>query len=220
MRRLSSGVRIQATLDAASICSSSVLILYSWSVSAASGAALPLPAAAAAAKDLSLTADALRAAGFTPGAAYAFMLRVWFRGSDRFANDTTVLTALRSDLVVGLRGPSGDVGADRYVQLAAEAADPDDPGTGGFSYVWKCVRPDLGALPCLAGGGEGSADSIWRFGAWQLGALGKPHLLSVTVTKGGWSAGASTSIVPREANTPSGAWSEQSRCCAADPLIR
>jgi len=200
-------VRIQSTLDLSSVCAISGAVKYAWSAApAAGGDLLPLPAALADTGSLLLKADALRAAGFVPGKSYVFTLRSWFETNNLVLEDSTVLAATRSELALGLRGPSGDVPIDRFVQLNADASDPDLPGANGFTYAWSCARSDLGGLACLTAGDEAAGNGTsWLFGAWQL-QLDKPHALSVVVvSEDGRTATTSKAITPREANTPMGA---------------
>lgn len=95
-----------------------------------------------------------------------------------------VLTPEGSPISAVLRGPSGDVRADRTITLnAASSVDPDDPSNNTPMEVeWRCQREDF-PNPCFTGTDFGSQNGLtWSIRAGLLSPDLK-HVFTVNLRK-------------------------------------
>jgi hypothetical protein len=115
------------------------------------------------------------------------------------------LVPLLSPVKAVLRGPSGDVRADKLIVLnASSSLDPDDPANATpFAITWGCTRADY-PTPCFAGTAYGMQAGL----SWSLSASlltpGVQHTFTATVSKAGRSASASVSLTPVDVRVPTG----------------
>lgn len=146
-------------------------------------------------------------AGVTANTSITVTLTAKFKGQADVTATTVdvVLTPLASPISVVLRGPSGDVRADRAITLnAASSVDPDDPSNNTpMEVVWSCQREDF-LNPCFTGTNFGSQNGLtWRIPAGLLSPDLK-HVFSVDLKKGTKRDSAFMVVTPKAAAIPTG----------------
>lgn len=111
-----------------------------------------------------------------------------------------------SPVKANLRGPSGDVRADRTIIFnATSSADPDDPSNGRepFNIQWECTREDF-PEPCFPGKAYGLQNGLtWSIDGTLL-TPGKQHTFVARVSKGNRNDMAAVTIKPTAADIPTG----------------
>jgi hypothetical protein len=150
-------------------------------------------------------------AGVTAGTPVTATLTANFKGAAPGTETTVVvgLTPQASPISAVLRGPSGDVRADRPITLnAASSVDPDDPSNNTLLEVeWNCQREDF-PNPCFTGTDFGTQSGLtWTIPAGLLSPDLK-HLFTVNLAKGTdpnkKEASAFLVVTPKAAAIPTG----------------
>jgi hypothetical protein len=121
----------------------------------------------------------------SPNAAVTATLRAKFDGETEETVLEVALTPKFSPIKANLRGPSGDVRADReFILNATSSVDPDDPTNTRRPFVvdWECIRDDF-PNPCFPGKAFGNQRGlVWTIPAGLL-EPGRVHSFKAIVSK-------------------------------------
>lgn len=190
--QVSSGFRLTAVVDTASVCNGSVM-RYTWDATSPWTAV----SSTVATKDLIVPGPV----DASDGDNFKIALGAGFLGKSDKVSVNVSLAAQGTPLVVTLYGNRGDVRNDTWLYFWAWGQDPDDPSnTVPISYAWSCLRDDL--QPCFKTKDFGNRGATnWYFPAGLLD-VGVNHTFSITVIKGGRTSTDSIRIRPFDSRLP------------------